>query len=64
MQLDNQRRLQGWSCFTALIGITCLLCDFAAARAQTGHNPDVPDLGATARQAVPRDLSKSRFHRN
>ena len=52
MQLDNRRQLRVWSCFAALIGILCLLYDFGPARAQTRNHPDVPDLGATARQAM------------
>lgn len=36
----------------ALIGIICLLSDFAPARSQTGNHPGDPDLGATARQAI------------
>lgn len=52
MQPDNRSGLQAWSRFAALIGIMCLLSDFVPARAQTGNHSDVPDLGATARQAM------------
>ena len=52
MPLDNRNRLQVWSCFATLIGIMCLLSDFGPARARTRHHLDVPDLGATARQAM------------
>jgi predicted SnoaL-like aldol condensation-catalyzing enzyme len=52
MQLKNRSRLQVWSRFATLLGIMCMLSDFAPARAQTGHRPDVPDLGAAARQAM------------
>ena len=36
----------------ALIGIICLLSDFAPVRSQTGNRPGDPDLGATAQQAM------------
>jgi predicted SnoaL-like aldol condensation-catalyzing enzyme len=52
MQLENPSRLQGWSRLVALIGIMCLLSDFAPARAQKRNHPDASDLGATARQAT------------
>ena len=37
---------------TNLIGIMCLLSDFAPARPQTRNHPEAQDLGTTARQAV------------
>jgi len=37
---------------TNLIGIMCLLSDFAPAQPQTRNHPDAQDLGTTARQAV------------
>ena len=52
MQLDNRSRLRAWSRLAALIGMMCLLSDFAAARSRTVNHPGVPDLGATARQAA------------
>ena len=36
----------------ALLGIMCLLSDYAPARSQARNHPNAPDLGATARQAV------------
>ena len=52
MQQKDRNRLKVWSCFAALIGMMYLLSNFAPARAQTGHHPDVPDIGASARQAM------------
>ena len=52
MQLDNRSRLRVRSRFSALIGIMCLLSDFAPARPQTRNHPDAQGLGTTARQAV------------
>ena len=52
MQLEDRSRLQVWSRLTALIGIMCLLSDFASARSQARNHPDASDLGATARQAT------------
>ena len=52
MQLEDRSRLQVWSRLTALIGIMCLLSDFAPAQSQARNHPDGSDLGATARQAV------------
>lgn len=36
----------------ALLGIMCLLSDYAPARSQARNHPNAPDLGATVRQAV------------
>src|ERR1700732_1385115 len=52
MRLENRNRLQVWSRLSALIGIMCLLSDFAPARSQARNHPDASDLGATARQAT------------
>jgi predicted SnoaL-like aldol condensation-catalyzing enzyme len=52
MQLEDRRRLQVWSRFSALIGIMFLLSDFAPARSQARNQPDTSDLGAAARQAT------------
>jgi len=52
MQLEDRSRLQVWSRHAALIGIMCLLSDFAPARSQARNHPDASDLGATARQAT------------
>src|SRR5580704_10424680 len=52
MQPENRSRLQVWSRLAALIGIMCLLSDFAPARSQARNHADSPDLGATARQAT------------
>ena len=52
MQPENRSRLQVWSRLAALIGIVCLLCDFAPAWSQARNHPDASDLGATARQAT------------
>jgi len=52
MQPENRSRLQVWSRLAALIGIMCVLSDFAPARSQARNHSDVPDLGATARQAT------------
>jgi predicted SnoaL-like aldol condensation-catalyzing enzyme len=52
MQLKDRSRLQVWSRLAALIGIMCLLSDFAPARSQARIHPDASDLGATARQAT------------
>jgi predicted SnoaL-like aldol condensation-catalyzing enzyme len=52
MQLEDHNRLRAWSRLAALIAMMCLLSDFASARPQKGNHPDVPDLGATARNAM------------
>ena len=52
MQPEDRSRLQVWSRLAALIGIMCLLSDFASARSQTRNHADVPNLGETARQAT------------
>jgi len=52
MQPENRSRLQVWSRLAALIGIVCLLSDFAPAWSQARNHPDASDLGATARQAT------------
>src|ERR1700681_5101738 len=52
MQLENRSRITVWPGLAALIGITCLLCDFALGQSQARTDADVPDLGAKARQAV------------
>jgi predicted SnoaL-like aldol condensation-catalyzing enzyme len=51
-QQEGLSRLQVWLNLAALIGIICLLSDFAPVRSQTGNHPGDPDLGATARQAM------------
>ena len=51
-QREDRSRLQVWSRLAALIGIVCLLADFAPTRSQTRNHPDAPGLGATARQAM------------
>jgi predicted SnoaL-like aldol condensation-catalyzing enzyme len=52
MQLEDRSRLQVWSRLAALVGIICLLSDFAPARSQARNHPDASDLGAIARQAT------------
>src|ERR1700674_1381231 len=52
IELEHRSRLQVWSRVAALIGIMCLLSDFAPARSQARNHPDASDLGATARQAT------------
>src|SRR6202047_5189059 len=52
MRLENRNRLQVWSRLSALIGIMCLLSDFAPGRSQAQNHPAATDLGATARQAT------------
>lgn len=52
MQLDNRNRLRAGSRLAALIGMVCLLSDFAAAQSRIADHPDAQDLGATARKAV------------
>ena len=52
MQLEDRSRLQVWSRLAALVGIVCLLSDFAPARSQARNHPDASDLGAIARQAT------------
>jgi predicted SnoaL-like aldol condensation-catalyzing enzyme len=52
MQLEDRSRLQVWSRVAALIGIMCLLSDFAPARSQARNHPDTSDLGAIAQQAT------------
>lgn len=51
-QLEDRSRLQVCLRLAALIGIMRLLSDFAPAQSQAGNHPDVPDLGATARQVM------------
>lgn len=52
MQLEDRSRLQVWSRLAALVGIMCLLSDFAPARSQARNHPDASDLDAIARQAT------------
>jgi predicted SnoaL-like aldol condensation-catalyzing enzyme len=52
MQPEDRSRLQVWSRLAALVGIICLLSDFAPARSQARNHPDASDLGAIARQAT------------
>jgi predicted SnoaL-like aldol condensation-catalyzing enzyme len=52
MQLGDRSRPQVWSRRAALIGIMCLLSDFAPARSQAPNPPEASELGATARQAT------------
>jgi len=52
MQLESPGRLQVWSRLAALVGIMCLLSDFAPARSQAQNHADASDLGATARRAT------------
>jgi predicted SnoaL-like aldol condensation-catalyzing enzyme len=52
MQLEDRSRLQVWSRLAALVGIMCLLSDFAPVRSQARNHPDASDLGAIARQAM------------
>src|ERR1700674_658552 len=52
MQLGNRSRITVWLGLATLIGITCLLCDFALGHSQARTDADVPALGAKARQAV------------
>src|SRR6266852_1108753 len=52
MRLENRSRLQVWSRLAALIGIMCLLSDFAPAWSQARNHPDASGRGATARQAM------------
>jgi predicted SnoaL-like aldol condensation-catalyzing enzyme len=52
MQLGDRSQLQVWYRLSALIGIMCLLSDFAPARPQARNHPDDSDLAATARQAT------------
>jgi predicted SnoaL-like aldol condensation-catalyzing enzyme len=52
MQLEARSRPQVLSRLAVLIGIMCLLSDFAPARSQAPNHPDASDLGATARQAT------------
>src|ERR1700676_4040946 len=52
MQLEDRTQLQVLPRLAALIGIMCLLSDFAPARSQARNHPDASDLGATARQAT------------
>jgi predicted SnoaL-like aldol condensation-catalyzing enzyme len=52
MQLKGRSRPQVWSRLAILIGIVCVLSDFALARPQAPTNPDASDLGARARQAT------------
>jgi predicted SnoaL-like aldol condensation-catalyzing enzyme len=52
MQPEDRSRLQVWSRLAALVGVMCLLSDFAPARSQARNHPDASDLGAIARQAT------------
>ena len=52
MQPEDRSRLRAWPRLAALIGITCLLPHFVAARSQAGKGADVTGLGTTARQAM------------
>ena len=52
MELEDRSRLQVWSRLAALVGIMCLLSDFAPVRSQARNHPDASDLAATARQAT------------
>jgi predicted SnoaL-like aldol condensation-catalyzing enzyme len=52
MKLEDRSRLQVWSRLAGLIGIMCLLPDFALARSPAQNHPDASDLGAKARQAT------------
>jgi len=52
MQLEGRSQPQVWSRLAILIGIVCVLSDFAVARPQAPTNPDASDLGARARQAT------------
>ena len=52
MESKDRNRLKTSPRLAALIGIMCLLSDFAPSRSQAQNHPDAPDLGATARQAV------------
>jgi hypothetical protein len=44
MQPDDRCRLQLWSGLAALIGVMCLMSDFASARSQTHNRPDASEL--------------------
>jgi predicted SnoaL-like aldol condensation-catalyzing enzyme len=50
MQTENRSPM--WLGLAALLGIMCLLSNFAPGGSQAGNHPDSPGLGATARQAV------------
>ena len=52
MESKDRSRLNMLPRLAALIGIMCLLSDFAPARSQARNHPDTSDLGATARQAT------------
>jgi predicted SnoaL-like aldol condensation-catalyzing enzyme len=52
MQLPNRSLLQVWSRLAVLIVVVYLLPDFAPAQSKARKDADVPDLGATARQAM------------
>ena len=52
MPLINRGRLHACLCLAALIGITYPLSDFASAQSEARKNANVPDLGATAREAM------------
>jgi predicted SnoaL-like aldol condensation-catalyzing enzyme len=52
MELEHRKRPLVWPRLAALIGITCLLFDYAPARSQARNHLDTSDIGATARQAT------------
>ena len=52
MESKDRSRLKMQPRLAALIGIVCLLSGFAPAQAKARKDANVPDLGATARQAV------------
>jgi predicted SnoaL-like aldol condensation-catalyzing enzyme len=52
MQREDRSRLQVSSRLAVLVGMMCLLSDFAPARSEARNHPDASDLGATARQAT------------
>jgi len=52
MQMEDRSRLQVLSRRAALIGIMCLLSDFAPAKSQARNQFDASDLGVMARQAT------------
>jgi predicted SnoaL-like aldol condensation-catalyzing enzyme len=52
MESKDRSRLNMLRRLAVLIGIICLLSDFAPARSQARNHPDTFDLGATVRQAT------------
>jgi predicted SnoaL-like aldol condensation-catalyzing enzyme len=52
MESKDRSRLNMLRRLAVLIGIICLLSDFAPARSQARNHPDTSDLGATVRQAT------------